>query len=167
MGVALSQACITPHLSRRTRVVSPADKPSPDASRCFPRIRLANLRHLLHISKASIPLCNLNIVWVTCSYLQGLGASDCKRELTRDRRKSETANRSTAIRGWALRPILELAVCGVYKVQSCNRMCQGPVDRGSVTLSMYLQASQFRLLSIHPCAFPWDPISIKPPCHSA
>ena len=54
--------------------------------------------------------------------LQGPGASDCKRPIARDRRNSKTANRSTAIYGWALRSILEL-----YKVQSCNRMCQGPV----------------------------------------
>jgi hypothetical protein len=62
------------------------------------------------------------------SSVQGLGASDCKRGLPRDRRKSNTANCSTAICGWALRSILELAVCGVYKVQSCDRMCQGPVE---------------------------------------
>jgi hypothetical protein len=40
-------------------------------------------------------------------FLQGLDASDCKRGLARDRRKSKTANRSTAIYGWVLRSILE------------------------------------------------------------
>ena len=40
---------------------------------------------------------------------RALGASDCKRPIGRGRRNSETANRSTAICGWALRSILELA----------------------------------------------------------
>jgi hypothetical protein len=51
------------------------------------------------------------------------GPRRIKRRLVRDRRKSKTANRSTAICGG---PRLML-VCGVYKVQSCNQMCQGPV----------------------------------------
>jgi hypothetical protein len=34
------------------------------------------------------------------AYIQGLGASDCRRGLARDRQKSKTANCSTAICGW-------------------------------------------------------------------
>jgi hypothetical protein len=99
---SLSRRHASPYLSRRTRVVSPA-------SHCFPRIRLAIVVEKISgtccTPQSLNTSCNLNIVWVT-SYLQGLGTSDCKRELTRDRRKSETANRSTAMCGWALRPIL-------------------------------------------------------------
>ena len=68
--------------------------------------------------------------------LQGLGASDCKRGLARDRRKSKTANRSTAICGWALRSILELA--SIWRVQSSvlqsdvPRPCRRSVERMSV-----------------------------------
>jgi len=59
---------------------------------------------------------------------RALGASDRKRPIARERRNSKTANRSPAICGWALRSILELATTWrVYKVQSCNRMCQGTV----------------------------------------
>jgi hypothetical protein len=47
--------------------------------------------------------------------IQGLGASDCKCRLVRDRRKSKTANRSTAICGGPFDQYLNWLVCGVYK----------------------------------------------------
>jgi hypothetical protein len=55
---------------------------------------------------------------------QGLGASDCKRGLARDQRKSETANRSMAICGWALRPILGCAQSSVLQ-SDVPRPCTG------------------------------------------
>jgi hypothetical protein len=46
---------------------------------------------------------------------QGLGASDCKRPIARDRRNSKTANRQTAICGWPFDQYLNWLLDGVCK----------------------------------------------------
>jgi hypothetical protein len=61
-------------------------------------------------------------------HLQALAHPIAKRGLTRDRRKvkdSELLNGD--LRLGPSGQYLNWLICGVYKVQSCNRMCQGPV----------------------------------------
>jgi hypothetical protein len=84
--------------------------------------------------------------------LQGLDASDCRRGFGGGRRKSKTANRSTAVCGWALRSILELA--STRRVQSPVLQSDVPRPcRGSPSLPLCPHATHsvfFRSLS-PPC----------------